>query len=203
MKRYVFVSFVLVSLFLLAGAGSSWAADFGFYGELGSGSGVYTIDFDPPEVDDDFESTHLGAGFVLDTAAESEPLLNYRLQVGLESWAIDVDEGEDADLTGLVVANDLGFSLSRTNQKMRFWAGPELRLGYYSGDNDAGDDINVLSIQYGPVIGVNVKLSGGKHLIIKGGYLIGGFDGTIETDIDDYQLYGDIAYTYVDVGLLF
>jgi hypothetical protein len=202
MKRLLFVQVLVAALFLFAVTGNSWAIDLGFYAELGSGTGTYTIDLDPPEVDDDYDSSHMGVGFVMDEGSP-EPLVNYRFQAGLEKWTINADKGSDADLTGLVISIDLGFSFTRQSPNLRVWAGPEYKAGFYSGDNEANENIDVVSSQYGPVVGMNLKLDSGKYLIVKAGHLIGDFAGTIETDVDDYALYGDITYTYIDIGLLF
>jgi hypothetical protein len=203
MKKYVYVQLVVATLFILMSVSNSWAIGLGFYLEGGSGDGDYTIDTDFGDFDDDYTSSHTGIGFTLDTAPASARLFNYRLQVGYETWGIDADDGEDADLTGYTISNDFGFSFLPHNPKVRFWGGGEFRFGGYTGDNDANEDISVTAYGLGPVIGANIMLKQNMYLTLKGGYLFGQFSGTIDTDLGDFDIDGEYNYTFIDAGLLF
>jgi hypothetical protein len=203
MKRFVYVQLVVAALFVLLSAHNSWAIGIGFYLEKGAGDGDYTVEFDGGDFDDDYTSDHTGVGFALDTAPEPAKLFNYRLQVGYEAWTINADEGDDADLTGYTVSNDFGFSFLRNNPKVRFWGGGEFRIGFYSGDNDSDDTIDVTAYGIGPVLGANIMLRQNMYLALKGGYLLGRFSGNEDTDFGDVDISGDYNYTFIDAGLLF
>jgi len=177
------------------------AVGLGFYLEGGGGSGEHTINPDVgPNFDEDVDVSHGGVGFMLDTDVLNKGVFNYRLNVGFESMTIKPDTGgNDLDFGGIVVMNDFGFAIVR-NKKLRFWGGPEVKLGIYSGEDDANQDVDLVTFGVGPVLGLNIRLSSSVFLALKGGVLVTAYGGQAETyDIED----GKATVGFFNIGLLF
>lgn len=177
------------------------AVGLGFYLEGGGGSGEHTINPDlGPNFDEDVDVRHGGVGFMLDTDVLNKGVFNYRLNVGFEGMTIEPDTGgNDLDLGGIVIMNDFGFAIVR-NKKLRFWGGPEIKLGIYSGEDNANQDIDLVTFGVGPVLGLNIRLSSSVFLALKGGVLITAYGGQAETyDIEE----GRATVGFFNVGLLF
>lgn len=198
----------LIALFSLTGIAvpDASAVGLGFYLQNGTGSGDSTtydvFPFSPYDLDEDFDTDHFTIGFQLDTAPLDEGVFNYRLNVGLESIKGDVDTGNDFDLDGIAIENDFGFRVGG-NDRIRIWLGPELRIGFYSGDNDWGGDLNVIAFGLGPVVGANFGMSDNMAITVKAGYIFSTFAGDVDTSFDNYDYDGEATTLFISAGMLF
>ena len=120
----------------LGGVQDGHALGLGFYGDLAGGGGEAEWDTATQSFDIDLVSG--GFGFALDTAAVSEKKFSYRLLLGFEGQTIEDEYDSDLDLGGLVIDNVFAFSLLR-RPDVRLWAGPLVRIGFYSGETDTYD----------------------------------------------------------------
>jgi hypothetical protein len=197
-----------ISCFAIALIGSvvstqAMAIGKGFYVHMGSGSADWTADFDIGQTRDfDSDTSHLGVGFVLDTATDGDRLFNYRFQVGYEQFKSDSSSQlANWEMGSLVVDQDFGFGIVR-NDNLRFWIGPELRISI-SADSKDNLDMALIGFGIGPAIGINFHTSDSVSLGLKGGYMImnyGGagddtsvFDNNIEYSVDENFLFFNFA----------
>jgi len=200
MKKFLMImlGILMVSAFAVPNAS---AIGLGFYLEGGGGSGQLTINPDiGPDYDVDVDVSHGGVGFALDTDVLNRRVFNYRLNVGFESMTFKPDNGGgDLDLGGIVIMNDFGFAMIR-NQKLRFWGGPEVKIGFYGGEDDNNEDVKLVSFGLGPVIGLNLRLSSSVFLTFKGGVLYTGYSG----EADTYEIKeGNATVGFFNIGMLF
>lgn len=200
----VVVAVLLVSAFAVLDAS---AAGIGFYLEGGSGSGEMTVEdwWTGNDYDTDIDMSHGGIGFMLDTAPSGSSVFNYRFNVGFESTTLSPDIGEDADVTGIVMMHDFGFAIVKTS-KVRFWAGPEVKLGYYTGETETNeDDLKIALFGIGPVAGVNIGLSSSVSLAFKLGIIYEAFGGEGESSFSGnmYDISGHATVAIINAGLLF
>lgn len=151
-KLLVFVAVVAVALVGLAG--QSRAGGIGLYAEGASGSGDFEYE---PFGSFDVDAESKGFGLVLDTNLSDRGLFNYRLNVGYEQLTLPDDFGTDLELDGGVVASSFGFALLR-RADLRWWAGPQLKLGLFDGslNTNTSGDYKLVSVGAGLVTGVNV-----------------------------------------------
>lgn len=152
MRKNLLVS-VVVAFFLFCTAGQVLAIGLGGYLEAAGGDGDFEYE-SSPEFDVDVAAA--GLGFVLDTDLTDNGVFNYRLNVGFESLDLDDDFDDTLELGGLVVANTFGFAIIR-QPNFRWWAGPQIRVGFYNGevDIDPDTDYDLVSFGIGGVMGVN------------------------------------------------
>lgn len=157
-------------------------------------------------------------GFVLDTAPTGPSTFNYRLNVGLESQTLEDDYGIEMRMGGLVIENVFGFALvKKTN--LRWWVGPLVRFGFYSGETDdyyyLGDrtktEADLFEFGVGAVTGLNIPVGKSKKVILApsaGVRFIGvGGEGTV-TNLDtgtsfNDDISGGISTVFVNFALLF
>jgi hypothetical protein len=181
-----------------------------------AGDGWADIGFNTETWDVDAGSGAIG--FVLDTAPTGPSVFNYRLNVGLEAQNFEDNYGIEMKVGGLVVENVFGFALIR-KPNLRWWAGPLVRFGFYSGETDdyfyLGDrtktEADLFEFGIGVVTGVNIPVGKSKKVILApsaGVRFIGvGGEGTV-TNLDtgasfDDDLSGGFTTAFINFALLF
>ncbi len=140
------------------------AVSMGPYLDISSGSGTYEWDNSFVEFDVDTSSTAIG--FALDTATTDQSNFNYRLNIGFEGQELEDEFNETLDLNGITFENVFGFAFVQ-QPNLRWWGGPLIRFGFYSGDTDTYYDFGTpYKTEYdffhfgiGVVTGVNFKVS--------------------------------------------
>jgi hypothetical protein len=177
------------------------AVGVGGYAQTSLGTLNWNFDPDLPGVggDDSADLLAGGFGFLLDTNCAKRTLLNYRLSAGVEWTSLNFDDAGDGTLAGLTVDNTLGFGLA-TNAQMRFWLGPDVRLGYHWGDVGLLNDVAVAEVGIGPVAGMNLHFGRFWDLALSLGVrwsLWRGDDGDADVDID-----GDGLSATFRIGIL-
>lgn len=163
MKRSV-VWLIALSFVSVLWCTNASAVGVGFYLEGGGGSGEGEWESDT--VAWDIDTTTAAVGFVLDTAPTNEKNFNYRLNVGLGSQKWEDTDGVEVDAGGVYVENIFGFALKKS-ETFRWWLGPLVRLGYYSGESDTyydgvGDsakfEFDYAEFGVGAATGMNFKI---------------------------------------------
>lgn len=160
---------------------------------------VGTLDWEFDSLDDSGDSLSAGFGFLFDTNCAKRSLLNYRLAAGVEWTDINFDDVGDGNLAGLTLDNTLGFGIV-SNSQMRFWAGPDVRLGYHWGEAGSLNDVAVAEVGIGPVAGMNLHFGRFWDLALSLGLrwsLWRGDDGDADVDID-----GDGLSATFRIGIL-
>lgn len=169
----------------------------GFYVQLGSGTADWTAedDFDRWEFTSD--TSHFGVGYVLDTAAGTSRLFNYRLQLGYERYTDTIqDSTSELQFDSFIIDQDFGFAMVRNNA-FRFWIGPELRIAFL-GESSDGYDTSLFGVGLGPVVGLDFRTDANVSMGFKGGFMTIAYDGTAEDTLDgndiDYQVDEDVVF---------
>jgi hypothetical protein len=162
---------------------SSLSADFGVFLQGSSGSGEFEPD-DPYDPKFDIDTETRSFGFVLDTATTDESVFNYRLNVGYSSFTLEDDYGDELDSKGIYADNIFGFALMKS-ETFRWWLGPSLIVGYYSGD-DFDVDYSFFEFGVGIVSGMNFKL-GSVILSPSIGVRWNGYGGIFEEKGTSYE----------------
>lgn len=221
-----FIVCLIVALVLSFSSGAVAGVGIGPYIDLAGGSGEMEWDtygdgwanlgFNTETWDVDAGSGAIG--FVLDTAPTGPSVFNYRLNVGLEAQNFEDNYGIEMKVGGLVVENVFGFALVR-KPNLRWWIGPLVRFGYYSGETDdyfeggfrKKTEADLFEFGIGAVTGVNIPVGKSKNVILApsaGVRFIGvGGDGTV-TNLDtgtsfDDDLSGGFTTAFVNFALLF
>ncbi len=181
-----------------------------------AGNGWGNVGFNTETWDVDAGSGAIG--FVLDTAPTGPGAFNYRLNVGLESQTLEDSNGIEMQAGGLVIENVFGFALVK-KPNLRWWAGPLVRFGFYSGETDdyyyLGDrtktEADLFEFGVGAVTGLNIPVGKSKKVILApsaGVRFIGvGGEGTV-TNLDtgtsfNDDISGGISTVFVNFALLF
>ncbi|HAD03493.1 MAG: hypothetical protein A2091_10350 [Desulfuromonadales bacterium GWD2_61_12] len=218
--------FLVAVFLLLLVSGAAAGVAIGPYVDLAGGGGEMEWDTNGNSWDNGGFSTNewdvdagSGAiGFVLDTAPTGPAPFNYRLNVGLEAQTLEDDFGIEMNLGGLVVENVFGFAIMR-KPNLRWWAGPLLRFGFYSGETDTfyflGDrtrtEADLFELGVGAVTGVNIPIGKNKKVILApsaGVRFIGiGGEATVknlDTGVEfTDDISGGISMAFVNFALLF
>lgn len=195
MQRFTSL-FVASLVVLLLFAQNSFAIGLGGFVDVSGGSGEaeWESDYDSWNID----SNTAAFGFVLDTAPTNEKTFNYRLNVGFAKQDLKDDDNYKLKSSGVYVENIFGFAFIK-NETFRWWAGPLIRLGYYSGDTDTvrvGSTTRKIEFDYvefgiGAVTGINFK-AGNAILTPSIGFRVNGFGGEGTTTTNGY--YGNSSY---------
>jgi hypothetical protein len=177
---------VLFSVLMFPVAAS--AVGVGGYAQTSLGTLNWNFDPDLPVAggDDSADVLAAGFGFLFDTNCAKRTLLNYRLSAGVEWTSLNFDDLGNGTLTGLTVDNTLGFGIV-SNAQMRFWVGPDVRLGYHWGDAGSLNDVAVAEVGIGPVAGMNLHFGRFWDLALSLGLrwsMWRGDDGDANVDID-------------------
>lgn len=130
--------------------------------ELGGGSGQFERN---ALIDDtDVDSGYGNIGFVFDSNPYAEASnFSYRLNVALEGHNYEDDFGVTMETGALVFDNTFAFTLTKS-ANANFWIGPQLRVGFLSGETDDelfGDPLEISGamLGLGVVFGTNIKTS--------------------------------------------
>jgi hypothetical protein len=205
-KASVIICLTVLSVLLFAS--NSLAGGFGLYLDLGTGSGEAEYDFsgaDEFDIDTDF----YGVGIQYETnPLTANKVFSYRLQVGYESRDIEDDTNVTLELDGLVVNNTFAFG-GNTSNNIRFWAGPQILVGFYDGETDKdllGDEISFKGAAFGLGVagGANFGVGSGKTIVTTTiGARILGFSGDSEWYDEEETLDGSTEEVFLSVGILF
>lgn len=178
MKHRSLTAAAVVATALLAAPGTAHALRVGVYGTTGAGSAEWQFGADDRD-NVSRDTTHAGYGVVFDSGLFSG-FPGYRISLGWERIDHSLERGAAAaDLEGLVIDQDIVFSLGRHPGPLRFWLGPEFRVGFLS-SNDVGftdGTEDFLSLGVGPVVGLDVALAPGLAVSWKLGVLASGIVG--------------------------
>jgi len=129
------------------------------------------------------ESGHFQIGGSWDTAVAENRLINYRMNLGLETFKLKNYWGETEKLSGWILENTLGFRLF-ADDKVRIWAGPQIITGFYKED---------LGIGLGLSLGANFHLDKKRSLGMTIGARRSEYSG-----IWDYSEYESVGYLRLD-----
>ena len=162
MPRFTWL-FVASFLTILLSSQNSFAIGLGGFidGSGGSGKAEWKSDYNSWDID----SNAFAFGFVLDTAPTNEKTFNYRLNVGLAKQEIKDKNDIKIKSYGVYAENIFGFAFIK-NENFRWWAGPLVRVGYYSGETDSyrvgsttiKTDLDYAEFGVGAVTGLNFKV---------------------------------------------
>lgn len=196
---------VAAAIACLAAPSPARALGIGFYGSAGGG----TADWNNTgyyDYDDHRDTRHGGAGLVIDTGSPYNPL-SYRLSIGWERIShLSTFETPGFTLEGVVVDQDLMVDLIGGAGPLRMWVGPELRLGFLTGEPDDGSsgEEDFLALGIGPVIGFDFMVSPALALSWKFGYLVTGYSGNSHSEYDYYDdsSLGE-GHAYASLAILF
>ena len=187
-------------------AQSAFAFGIGGYVNFGAGNVEFEESWDAEDpwarLKNEGDVTFYGFGFLLDTAVAKNRVFNYRLQVGYEDAEFDIDTvvnretGADIsnfvadfklDVDQIVFDNTFGFGIVR-KENLRLWFGPQIRVGYISGNGDLTDisgtrlelDFDGVIFGFAPVVGANFNFSNNLTLGLDLGYRFSLFAGELE-----------------------
>lgn len=205
-KTSVIICTLVLTVLLFAN--NSFAIGLGGYIDLGSGDGEAEFDVDGAD-EFDIDTGFFGLGFQLETnPLTKNKLFSYRLQVGFESREIDTEGDPKFELGGLVVNNTFAFG-GNVSEKIRFWGGPQVLVGFYSGETDksyGGDKYSFIGAGFGLGLagGANFGLGYGNTVLTTTiGVRTFGFSGNVEWQDDDETLNGSATEYFFSVGILF
>lgn len=197
MKKLPLMFCVLSLLFFNS---SALAVGLGGFLDYSTGSGEAEWDSDIDEWDIDADT--FAGGFVLDTAPTNESYFNYRLNLGIANQTLEDDYGDELDSTGLYVENIFGFAIVQ-KETFRWWAGPLVRIGFYSGEIDEVDiDVDYFEFGLGGVTGLNFK-AGNVILAPSFGFRISGFAGEGESHSYSEDIEGNATTAFVNFAIMF
>jgi len=214
-----FLVIVVVSAVLIL---ESQAAGIGVYYTIGSGSGNWSLEDGDDYIESYYDTAPMeidvsdsGYGVVFDTNVAKNKVFNYRLCLGIENRVYKLDFSpddeiipadaftEDVKINSFVIDNNFGFAFFRTPY-LRLWAGPEFKISYGSGDSDRYDNISLLNIGVGPVLGLNYNIGKLFTLGAKSGILFEGAQGYGENPSgDDADFDGSNTYFYFNFSILY
>lgn len=187
---------------------NAFAIGLGAYTELGNGSGEAEYDVEDSEKFD-IDTGIFGIGFQLETSPlTANKLYSYRLQVGYESRDIETEFNYTYELNGLVINNTFAFGGNVANH-VRLWAGPQLMVGFYSGETDEeflGESVTFAGAGFGlgVAMGANFGLGSEKVILTTTfGLRSFGFAGNTEWDDEDETLSGNATELIFSVGIMF
>ena len=207
MRKDSGIVYILVLVVLLF-ASNSFAVDFGFYVDLGSGSGEAEYDIAYSE-SFDIDSDFFGVGFQFETNPLTEKqVFSYRFQAGFESRNIEEEGGANLELGGLVINNTFAFG-GNVSGKTRLWGGPQVLIGYYTGDTDEeylGDNMTFTGFSFGLGVagGANFGLGSGNTILTTTiGVRALGSSGDMEWYDESERMNSSTTEFYLSVGMLF
>ena len=199
MKK-IFLVIMVVAFSLSFLPEQAQAFGFGGYVEGSKGDGEFKYEHSS---DFDVDADATGIGFVMDTNLGGKRIFNYRLNVGYEKLNLEDDFGETLELEGLVVANTFGFAMVR-NQNFRWWIGPQIRVGAYSGDLNRDSSVNydLVSFGVGGVMGFNY-LTGDFCVSTTLGVLRTGYSGETDEPGPNRDVDGHTNTVFLNVAFMF
>jgi hypothetical protein len=208
MKKFFLVA-VVMSIVMFSS--NAFAIKFGVFLDFSSGSGEAEWETDFYSFDVDAKT--IAGGLILDTATDKT--FNYRLNVGLAKQKIEDEYGIELTSTGIYLENIFGFALVK-NKDFRWWLGPLVRIGYYSGKSDtissgtmtARIDIDYVEFGVGAVTGLNFK-TGSTIISPSAGFRVSGFAGEGKTVTnfssfnDKEDIVGHTTTAFANIAVLF
>jgi hypothetical protein len=187
----------------------------GPYLDVSSGTGTFEWDRDNYEFDVD--SSSAAAGFTLNSPPTDRSTFNYRLNVGVEGQNLKDEYDTTMEMGGIALDNVFGFALVR-QRDFRWWAGPLVRIGFYSGETDEhydryGDryktEVDLFEFGIGVATGINLQVGPHTYLAPSAGIRYIGASGTgtvknldLHTQYDD-DLSGNTTNIFVNFSLLY
>ena len=205
-KAPLFICTLVLAVLLFTS--NSYAISYGMYIDLGGGSGEAEYDFSGSE-EFDIDTSFSGIGFQFETNPQSaKKVFSYRFQAGFESRDIEDDTNVTLELDGLVFNNTFAFG-GNTSNNIRFWAGPQILVGFYDGETDKdllGDEISFKGAAFGLGVagGANFGVGSGKTIVTTTiGARILGFSGDSEWYNEEETLDGSTEEVFLSVGILF
>lgn len=187
----------------------------GPYIDLSSGDG--TFEWDSDFDDFDVDSSSAAIGFALDSAPTGPANFNYRLNIGIERQDLEDEFDDTLEMGGFVVESVFGFPLVR-QQDFRWWAGPLVRIGFYSGETDdyydsygnrSRTEADLFELGIGLATGINVRIGPHTYLAPSAGvrFIGAAGEGTVKnldqhTEFED-DLSGGMTTLFVNFSLLF
>ncbi len=205
--RFSRIIFFVIALVFVSSF-QAHAIGLGAYLQGGGGSSEWEADDLGGSFDFETDSGHAGLGVVFDTNLSEDRLMNYRVQLGYERAVHDPDNHwGDIRMDSVVLDQDVGFGFYRT-PRMRFWAGPEVRLSYSKGSPKHRDDyeFRLWGFGIGPVAGMNFNISSAFSICVKAGLLAIGYGGELKDDsdtIDDEDYAVSESLAFVNVSFMF
>ncbi|RLC25170.1 MAG: hypothetical protein DRH21_04380 [Deltaproteobacteria bacterium] len=217
------------------GINCAHASGIGFYLSRGIGDGDtdFNEDYDDDDSWYDLESSgdakFFGCGFIFDTAVAKDKVFNYRLQIGYEDVEYDLDSVYNEDLNmdisaivsnfelnidRFVLDNTFGFGIVRM-PNFRLWIGPQLRIGYMSGDGTmtlidrtkCNLDFDGLVLGIAPVMGANFNLINNLTIGVDLGYrfnfFVGSLDKTSFRYFDSGNFYGNDDTFFINFAFIY
>ncbi|MBW2177629.1 MAG: hypothetical protein JRH03_11895 [Deltaproteobacteria bacterium] len=112
------------------------------------------------------------------------------------------------ELGGVVINNTFAFG-GNTSEKIRLWGGPQVLIGYYSGETDKeylGDELSFSGATFGLGVagGANFGLGSGNTILTTTiGMRAIGFAGQAEWYDESEGLSGNATEFFLSVGILF
>lgn len=186
MKKYCYL--MVISTFILSSM-PVFAVGLGVYGTGGTSSTRWNASNKEEKRTTDYS---YGCGFILDTHPARNELFGYRLKAGYEQYASigygNVSTGASISKINMLVT--LGFGVIR-NEKMRFWIGPRIGLGYLFGEKNFWNYSGYLDLSAFPF----VKIFPYKDKI-KYEYL----SGSIGLELGANFHIGDYVSIFIDCG---
>jgi hypothetical protein len=191
------------------------AVGIGPYFEFSGGSGEF--EWDRSNIEFDVDVGTGSVGLVIDSAPTGGSFFNYRFNIGYERQDLEDDFNTTMELDGLVIENIFGFAV--VNQpNMRWWIGPLLRFGFYSGETDAYLDsfgelnrteTDLFEFGIGAAAGINMRVARNLVLAPSAGirFIGASGEGTVVnydagTRIDE-DLTGSFSTVFINFALLF
>ncbi|HSH12660.1 MAG TPA: hypothetical protein VLA15_02890 [Desulfurivibrionaceae bacterium] len=168
--RILTLTLICAAILWIPAGRAEAALAMGPYLDLSSGDGSFEWDSD--NFDFDVDSSSAAIGFALDSAPTGPANFNYRLNIGLERQDLEDEFDDTLEMGGFVVESVFGFALVH-QQDFRWWAGPLVRIGFYSGETDDYYDSNgyrsrteadLFELGLGVATGINVRI--GPHIYL-------------------------------------
>lgn len=205
-KALVIICVLALTVFLFTN--NSFAIGLGAYTEFGSGSGEAEFDVEDSE-EFDIDTGFFGVGFQLETSPlTANKVYSYRLQIGYESRDIETEGDYTFELDGLVINNTFAFG-GNIAKYIRLWAGPQILVGFYSGETDKelrGETMSFTGAGFGlgAAVGANFGLGSEKAILSTTfGVKSFGFAGTTERRDEDENLSGNATEFIFSLGIMF
>lgn len=159
LARLFVTSFIIL---LLWSPNSNAAVGVFIDGSQGSGEAEWDSIWDSLDM-----HTKSGAfGLVLDTAPTNERVFNYRMNIGFARQDLEDIDIATIETKGMYMENIFGFAFVQ-EENFRWWFGPLLRFGYYTGDTDTVQvapgtsmktELDYVEFGIGAVTGFNFKV---------------------------------------------
>ena len=208
------VMFLVVFSFLVMAPINAEAVSMGPYVDVAGGSGTLEHDTGTIIFEDDIETSSSAVGFALETSPLGPSNFSYRLNVGFEGQELEYEDSIFAlDLGGIYCENIFAFAFVQ-NKNLRWWGGPLVRFGFYSGESDTfgglREDHDYFQFGVGLATGMNFKVGPALILTPSVGVRFMGAGGTAElvdassgVVLDEADTSASFTNVFVNFALLF